>query len=456
MNHTVCFDKTLLEFDNKTRIVNLPNSDKRKHINHCVKIVNTGTTKLLLVTTNKKWGLSSGKYVFLTYNGINWIRTTTGPATMTNNKSYYLPDDSTSSESEKQNSCSSSSDEEKSKESKSDSDSDNECDKDNSDKDNSDKDNTDKDNSDKDNSDNNDKNSCRKTRGPRGPRGRRGKKGRSGCNGRNGFNGKDGKDGVCECHNSTFLLIDYQGTADHYNTTVAVPSWAHTATVTSVAGGGAGGPGGGGNIPPGRSGGIGGGSGFSITQNIAVSGSILNLSIGRGGRSTVANQGNGQDTSVTYTGLIPFTVYAPPGSSGSLALQAPASHAGDGMYGGGGADGDPPLPPGNGFQDGDPAIPEVKGGNGGGINAGLGGISSQVTSVISLFGGGGGGGSPGPINGAGGNGGGLVGQTTVYNGTAGTRGAGGGGGAALIADADSIYGTGGNGGDGYVTISFFP
>jgi hypothetical protein len=182
-------------------------------------------------------------------------------------------------------------------------------------------------------------------------------------------------------------------------------------------------------------------------------GGFLVISIGRGGRSTILNKENGVATSVSYDGMFPFTVYAPGGKAGVVFTASNFSPDGNGMYGGGGADGLPPLPPGDGFQDGFPAIPGVKGGNGGGIYSASGGPSSAINLI---FGGGGGGGSPGSINDSGGDAGGV----NTLNGSPGIKGGGGGGGGIRIISSAGVneieIGRGGNGGDGYVSIYFFP
>jgi hypothetical protein len=193
---------------------------------------------------------------------------------------------------------------------------------------------------------------------------------------------------------------------------------------------------------------MGGGSGYSTTQNVALSGGLLQVSVGRGGRNSSGI--DGVPTTVTYSGALSFTVFAAGGMSGNEV----EADRGDGMYGGGGTIGnlaDVPLvnPPGDGFESGQPGT-LLAGGNGAGPNPGLGEIN-----VDRLLGGGGGGSGPGSIDGYGGNGGG--GTILNIDGDPGIRGGGGGGGAVYAPDeGPSTIGIGGNGGDGYVAVYFLP
>ncbi|CAH6420603.1 Hypothetical protein POVR2_LOCUS203 [uncultured virus] len=271
-------------------------------------------------------------------------------------------------------------------------------------------------------------------RGPRGP------PGRDGCPGANGLNGYNGKPGRCECKNSQNLHFPYVSGAPLYLTTVQAPCWAKTAIITAVGGGGAGGAANQAALIAGP----GGSSGFSITQVVPISGGFLSLSIGQGGRAATASNGN--PTVVTYTGTLPYAVYAPGG-------ETPVTVPTQGQYGGGGGDGTVPSLPGTGFEDGDPATPGVKGGDGGGYLPGIGG-PSLITSTPT-YGGGGGGSAPGPIAGRGGNGGGYFPATpaTQLNGTSGTYG-GGGGGAGVSVTSIPVGVAAGNGGDGYVNVTF--
>lgn len=283
-------------------------------------------------------------------------------------------------------------------------------------------------------------------------RGQRGPPGRDGCPGANGLNGLNGKNGRCECKNTATTLVTYQGAGLTYNVPLQAPCWAKVALITAVGGGGAGGLAGTGAEV--LAAGSGGGSGYAITQSVPVSGGFLALSIGAGGLGLTGTDGN--PTTVTYTGTLPYVVYAPGGQAGS-SLVADFPPASNGQYGGGAADGFPtPTPAGQGFEDGDPAIPGVSGGAGGGYLPGAGGLSS-ATSVGTIYGAGGGGSAPGPIAGVGGNGGGSVPSVpaTQLNGQAGTYG-GGGGGAGLSSPlgAPVVLGLAGNGGNGYVSVTY--
>lgn len=382
------FSNNSFEFGDKTRKITLPDSDDPSDIGHTVKITNKADSELFIRSSGKNWKLRPGAAVVFNYDGSSWTK----KGAAASKKACPPPPD--------HGSCSSSSS------------SDDDC-------------------------------------GKRGPRGPRGFPGRDGCPGANGLNGLNGKPGRCECRSSQSVIVQYSGTAATYNTTVQVPCWAKSTLVTAVGGGGSGGA----AIATAEviRGGSGGGSGFSVTQPIQTAGGFLQLSIGQGGQGAVA--GNGNATSVSYLGSLPWLVSAPGGYAGGSAVPVANPAVSDGFYAGGGGDGNTaPSPAGSAVIPGQQATSGVKGGNGAGPTAGVGG-TDLVASLI--YGGGGGGSAPGPILGPGGNGGGSVPAAPgiQLNGLNGTYGAGGGG-AAGQGGVAPVVGVPGNGGNGYVIVTF--
>lgn len=215
-----------------------------------------------------------------------------------------------------------------------------------------------------------------------------------------------------------------------------------TLTMTVVGGGGGGAAASATAVPPGQGGG-GGGGGNKDTSVIRLStpaSLVITVGIGGAGGTSLSLDGKpGLFSQVVDTATGNILCYADAGQGGMA-----NGVGGNGWcYGGGGAG--PSMAGGIAiFGNGFPGT-NLGGGKGGGYNPGNGALDSVTPSIA------GGGGASSPYTGRGGNAAqpGIANPTTA---TDGTRGAGGGGGSY---DAqDPLMQVGGNGGPGYVIISY--